>query len=113
MFPISNNLIGLLNFLTFLLSIPILAGGIWLSARSTTNCDKFLDRPIIAVSVFLMVVSLTGLAGACCCISCLLWLYLFVMFLHIVLLFCFTIFAFAVTHKGVGEIVFGRGYKEY
>ncbi|KAJ8621929.1 hypothetical protein MRB53_030458 [Persea americana] len=95
MFRISNNLIGLLNFLTFLLSIPILAGGIWLSARSTTNCDKFLDRPIIVVSVFLMVGSLIGLAGACCCISCLLWLYLFVMFLHIVLLFYFTIFAFA------------------
>eukprot|EP00268_Persea_americana_P030483 TRINITY_DN2947_c0_g1_i1.p1 TRINITY_DN2947_c0_g1~~TRINITY_DN2947_c0_g1_i1.p1 ORF type:complete len:270 (+),score=24.19 TRINITY_DN2947_c0_g1_i1:152-961(+) len=113
MFRISNNLIGLLNFLTFLLSIPILAGGIWLSARSTTNCDKFLHRPIIAVGVFLMVVSLAGLAGACCRVSCLLWLYLLVMFLLIVLLFCFTIFAFVVTHKGVGEIVSGRGYKEY
>ncbi|KAJ8641164.1 hypothetical protein MRB53_017858 [Persea americana] len=113
MFRISNNLIGLLNFLTFLLSIPILAGGIWLSARSTTDRDKFLHRPIIAVGVFLMVVSLAGLAGACCRVSCLLWLYLLVMFLLIVLLFCFTIFAFVVTHKGVGEIVSGRGYKEY
>ncbi|XXG70977.1 hypothetical protein AAC387_Pa07g0331 [Persea americana] len=113
MFHISNNLIRLLIFLTFLLSIPILAGGIWLSARSTTDCDKFLDRLIIAVSVFLMAVSLVGLACACCRFSCLLWLYLLVMFLLIVLLFCFTIFAFVVTRKGIGEIVTGRGYKEY
>ncbi|KAJ8629364.1 hypothetical protein MRB53_022687 [Persea americana] len=50
MFRISNNLIGLLIFLTFLLSIPILTGGKWLSACSTTDCDKFLDRLIIAVN---------------------------------------------------------------
>lgn len=35
------------------------------------------------------------------------------MFVLIVLLFCFTIFAFVVTNKGAGEVVSGRGYKEY
>ncbi|KAF6146368.1 hypothetical protein GIB67_020462 [Kingdonia uniflora] len=39
--------------------------------------------------------------------------YLCVMFLLIVLLFCFTIFAFVVTNKGAGEVVSERGYKEY
>ncbi|KAG1326496.1 tetraspanin-8 [Cocos nucifera] len=113
MFRLSNNLIGILNFLTFLLSIPILGGGIWLATRGSTDCEKFLQGPVIAVGVFLMVVSLAGLVGACCRVSWLLWLYLFVMFLLIVLLFAFTVFAFVVTNKGAGEVVSERGYKEY
>lgn len=109
----SNNLVGILNFLTFLLSIPILAGGIWLSRQGSTECERFLDKPVIALGVFLMVVSLAGLIGACCRVTWLLWVYLLVMFLLIVLLFCFTIFAFVVTNKGAGEAISQRGYKEY
>lgn len=113
MFRLSNNLIGILNFVTFLLSIPILGSGIWLATRGSTDCEKFLQGPVIAVGVFLMVVSLAGLVGACCRVSWLLWVYLFVMFLLIVLLFCFTIFAFVVTNKGAGKAVSGQGFKEY
>ncbi|KAG0465993.1 hypothetical protein HPP92_020157 [Vanilla planifolia] len=109
----SNNLIGILNIITFLLAIPILGAGIWLSNRASTDCEKFLERPVIALGVFLMVVSLAGLVGACCRVSWLLWLYLLVMFLLILLLFCFTVFAFVVTNKGAGQIVSNRGYKEY
>ncbi|XAR66700.1 hypothetical protein NMG60_11013013 [Bertholletia excelsa] len=113
MVRVSNNLVGLLNFITFVLSIPILGAGIWLSHHGTSECERFLDKPVIALGVFLMVVSLAGLIGACCRVSWLLWLYLLVMFLLIVLLFCFTIFAFVVTNKGAGEALSGRGYKEY
>lgn len=109
----SNNLVGILNFITFLLSIPIIAGGVWLSRQGTSECERFLDKPVIALGVFLMIVSLAGLIGACCRVSWLLWVYLVVMFLLILLLFCFTIFAFVVTNKGAGEKVSGRGYKEY
>ncbi|CAN1157814.1 TET8 [Linum perenne] len=35
------------------------------------------------------------------------------MFLLIVLLFCFTIFAFVVTNKGAGKVLSNRGYKAY
>ncbi|KAA8522808.1 hypothetical protein F0562_009231 [Nyssa sinensis] len=113
MFRVSNNLVGILNFVTFLLSVPILGAGIWLSRQATSECERFLEKPVIALGVFLMLVSLAGLIGACCRVSWLLWVYLLVMFLLIVLLFCFTIFAFVVTNKGAGEVVSQRGYKEY
>ncbi|KAA8535395.1 hypothetical protein F0562_030452 [Nyssa sinensis] len=113
MFRLSNNLIGILNFVTFVLSVPIIVTGVWLSRQANSECERFLDKPIIAIGVFLVVVSLAGLIGACCRVSWLLWVYLVVMFLLIVLLFCFTIFAFVITNKGAGEAVSGRGYKEY
>ncbi|XP_066380754.1 uncharacterized protein, partial [Miscanthus floridulus] len=68
----------------------------------------FLERPVSALGVLLLVLSLTGLAGALCLASCLLWL-----FLLILLLFAFTVFAFVVTNRGAGWVVSGRGYKEY
>lgn len=113
MFRLSNNLIGILNIITFILSIPILWAGVWLSHKGVTECEKFLDKPVIILGVFLMLVSLAGLIGSCCKVSWLLWVYLLVMFLLILILFCFTIFAFVVTNKGAGEVVSDRGYKEY
>nr|GMC61146.1 tetraspanin-8-like [Ipomoea batatas] len=113
MVRVSNNLLGILNILTFLISIPIIGGGIWLSRQANTECERFLDKPVIALGVFIMLLSIAGLVGACCRVTWLLWIYLFVMFLLILLLFCFTIFAFVVTNKGAGEAVSGKGYKEY
>ncbi|KAK3206093.1 hypothetical protein Dsin_020139 [Dipteronia sinensis] len=110
----SNHLIGLLNFLTFLLSLPILGGGIWLSTRANnTDCLKFLQWPLIIIGVAIMVVSLAGFAGACYRNSFLMWLYLFVMFFIIAALIGFIIFAYAVTDKGSGRVVLNRGYLEY
>nr|DAD27579.1 TPA_asm: hypothetical protein HUJ06_029047 [Nelumbo nucifera] len=63
MFRVSNNLIGILNFVVFLFSVPIFGGGIWLANRASTDCEKFLEKPIIALGVFLMLVSLAGLIG--------------------------------------------------
>ncbi|RZS03116.1 hypothetical protein BHM03_00033253 [Ensete ventricosum] len=105
MVRLSNGLIGALNVITLLLSVPILGGGIWLSQRGATDCERFLDVPLIAIGVFVFLVSLAGCVGACFRNSCLLWLYLAVM----LLLVCFTIFAFVVTNKGAGHAVSGRG----
>ncbi|KAG8372480.1 hypothetical protein BUALT_Bualt12G0070500 [Buddleja alternifolia] len=109
----SNNLVGILNIITLLLSIPIIGGGIWLSRQANTECERFLDRPVIALGVFVLAVSIAGLIGSCCRVSWLLWVYLLVMFLLIVVLFSFTIFAFVVTNRGAGEAISERGYKEY
>ncbi|GMI81641.1 tetraspanin3 [Hibiscus trionum] len=110
----SNHLIGLVNFLTFLLSIVILGGGIWLSSRANnTDCLKFLQWPLIVIGASIMVVSLAGFAGACYRNTLLLWLYLFVMFFIIAALMGFIIFAYAVTDKGGGRPVMNKGYLEY
>ncbi|KAE9602373.1 putative tetraspanin/Peripherin [Lupinus albus] len=109
----SNSLIGILNFVTLVLSIPIIVAGVWLSKQSNTECERWLEKPVIALGVFLLIISILGLVGACCRVTWLLWVYLLVMFVLIVILFGFTIFAFVVTNKGAGEAVSGKGYKEY
>ncbi|KAG6382781.1 hypothetical protein SASPL_157510 [Salvia splendens] len=110
---VSNNLVGILNLVTLLLSIPIIGGGIWLSKQANTECERFLDKPVIVLGVFVLLVSIAGLVGSCCRVTWLLWVYLLVMFLLILLLFCFTIFAFVVTNKGAGQALSDKGYKEY
>lgn len=110
----SNNVIGALNLVTLLLSVPILVSGIWLRSRADgTECDHLLSTPAIALGAVLMAIAVAGLAGACFRATWLLWLYLLAMLVFIVALLCFTVFAFAVTNRGAGEAVSGVGYREY
>ena len=109
----SNKFIGILNALTLLLSIPILITGVWLSKQAGSNCIGLLDRPFIALGIFLLVVSLVGLIGVCCRVTWLMWLYVVITSLLIVFVFAYTTFAFVVTNKGSGEALSGKAYKEY
>ncbi|XP_073002154.1 tetraspanin-8-like [Typha latifolia] len=84
----SNKLLTILNLLLLLLSIGILFSGssLGLRRRAATECEKFLHRPVVLLGAFLLVVSVAGLVGACSSYvnagaSCLLWLYLLVLFL--------------------------------
>lgn len=110
----SNQLIGFLNFISFLLSLPILGGGIWLSSRaSTTDCMRFLQWPLILIGIAVMVVSLAGIAGACYRNTVLMYLYLWAMFFVIAALVFFVIFAYSATEKGSGRPVMNRVYLDY
>ncbi|KAF3337009.1 tetraspanin-3 [Carex littledalei] len=110
----SNTLIGAVNFITFLVSIPILGGGIWLASRAnSTDCIRFLQWPIIIIALTIMLISLAGFAGACYRQSWLLRVYLFAMFFVIVALLFFIVFAYAVTDRGQGEVVMNRAFLEY
>lgn len=110
---LSNHLIAFLNFFTALLSLPILVTGIWLASKHSSDCVRFLQWPLILIGIFILLVSIAGLVGTSCRVLCLLWLYLAVMFLLILLLICFTVFAFVVTNKGAGEAISGKGFDEY
>jgi energy-coupling factor transporter transmembrane protein EcfT len=109
----SNYIVGILNFVTFLLSIPIIAAGVWLANQHNVECYKYLEGPVIGVGVFILLISLLGFVGACYRMRFLLWIYLVAMLLLILLLFCFTIFAFVVTNKAAGDVVSNKGFKEY
>ncbi|TKW10542.1 hypothetical protein SEVIR_6G171500v4 [Setaria viridis] len=99
----SNNVICALNLVTLLLSVPVLAAGVWLRSRADgTECDHFLSTPVIALGAALAAVSLAGLAGACCRANWLLWLYLLATLALVATLLCFTAFAFAVTASRPG-----------
>ncbi|KAJ4970216.1 hypothetical protein NE237_003315 [Protea cynaroides] len=114
MIKFSNSLIGLINFLTFLLSIAILGGGIWLSTKANnSDCLKFLQWPLIIIGVALMVVSLAGFVGACYRNTFLLWFYLLTMFFIIAAFLVFIVFAYVVTDKGSGRHVMNRNYLDY
>ena len=99
----SNNVIVSLNVVTLLLSVPVLAGGVWLRSRADgTGCDHFLSTPTVALGAALSAVALAGLAGACCRATWLIWLYLLATLALVAALLCFTAFAFAVTARGAG-----------
>ncbi|GMI83987.1 tetraspanin7 [Hibiscus trionum] len=112
-FRLSNNLLGILNLVTFLFSIPILGGGVWLSRKGINECEKFFDKPIIVVGVILMIVSVAGLIAACYRVTALIWFYLVIIFLVVLLGIYNTVFALLVLNKGAGEVLSGKGYKEY
>nr|GMD37031.1 tetraspanin-6 [Ipomoea batatas]GME02194.1 tetraspanin-6 [Ipomoea batatas] len=108
----SNTVIGFLNLLTLLASIPIIGAGLWL-ARSSTTCEKFLQTPLLIIGFIILVVSLTGFIGACFHVAWALWLYLFVVLLIVLALLGFTIFGFVVAIPGGAAAVPGRAYREY
>lgn len=109
----SNVVTGVVNFLTLVLALPIIAFGIWLAKKGDSECVKFLQWPVIVLGVFVLLVSMAGLFGSWCGNRCLMYTYLIIMFLLILLLFVFTIFAFVVTNSGAGRVVSGKGFKEY
>lgn len=108
----SNTVIGLLNLITLLASIPIIGGALW-KARSSTTCENFLQTPLLVIGFVILIVSLVGFIGACFHLAWALWLYLVAMLFLIAALMTITIFGFIVTGAGGGTNVSGRVYNEY
>ncbi|RDX60834.1 Tetraspanin-3, partial [Mucuna pruriens] len=109
-----NLMMSLINLLSFLVSIPILGGGIWLSTRANnTECLKFLQWPLIIIAVCIMLTSFVGLTGSCYRNTFLMSLYLVVMFFIMLVLLGFIIFAYSVTNNGSGRVIQNRVYLEY
>lgn len=110
---LSNTLLGILNVITLLISLALIAAGIWLATDHSTECARLLQWPAIGLGAFILVMSLAGLSGSCCRARCLLWIYLAVIFVLILAVVAFTIVAVVLTNKGAGHAVSGRGFKEY
>ncbi|KAF9587376.1 hypothetical protein IFM89_001476 [Coptis chinensis] len=110
---LSNNIIGAINFVAVLLSIPIIGAGIWLTNEPDNTCVKILQWPVIILGILILVVALTGLVGGFWRIPWLLIFYLVAMLIFIVLLACLVVFIYMVTMKGTGHLAPSRSYLEY
>lgn len=87
-------MLGILNILAFLISIPIVfmgAKAVSKAGSTSGGCLSMLMKPILIFGIFIMVVSLLGVIGACCRNSSILWAYLVVL---LVLLISYALFSF-------------------
>ncbi|KAF8723723.1 hypothetical protein HU200_021688 [Digitaria exilis] len=114
---VSHVLLGALNLVTLLLSLPVLCAGVYFRMRAATECERALQLPVIFLGCALLLLSILGLAGACgrrrAAARPFLWAYVVLMFILVVAVFAFTVFAFVVTDRGAATAVSGRGYHEY
>ncbi|XAR70638.1 hypothetical protein NMG60_11027552 [Bertholletia excelsa] len=110
---LSNNVIGAINFVAVLLSIPVIGAGIWLASEQDNSCVKILQWPVIILGILILIVAFAGFIGGFWRISWLLVIYLVGMLVLIVLLACLVGFVFAVTGRGSGHRVPSRAYLEY
>ena len=101
----SNTVIGYLNLVTLLASIPIIGAGLWLAHGSAATCESALQAPLLAIGFIVLLVSLAGFIGACYHVTWALWLYLLAMLLLVVALLGITVFGMAVTADGGGRQV--------
>lgn len=110
---LSNNVIGAINFVAMLLSVPIIGTGIWLATEPDNSCVKILQWPVIILGILILVVALAGFVGAFWRIPWLLILYLVGMLVLIILLACLVVFIYMVTIRGSGHLEPSRSYLEY
>ncbi|XP_058086292.1 protein TORNADO 2-like [Magnolia sinica] len=111
--PLSNNVIGAINFVAMLLSIPIIGAGIWLASEPDNSCVKLLQWPVIIIGILILIVALAGFVGAFWRIPWLLFFYLVAMLILIILLGALVVFTFMVTNRGSGHTVPSRAFLEY
>ncbi|CAD6227857.1 unnamed protein product [Miscanthus lutarioriparius] len=110
---LSNTIIGYLNLVTLVASIPIIGAGLWLAHGSAATCESALQTPLLAIGFIVLLISLAGFIGACYHVTWALWLYLLAMLLLVVALLGITVFGLAVTAGGGGRQVPGRAYQEF
>ncbi|XP_013596889.1 PREDICTED: protein TORNADO 2-like isoform X1 [Brassica oleracea var. oleracea] len=111
--PLRNNVIGCINFIAVLLSIPVISAGIWLAMGTVKSCVTLLQWPIIVLGILILLVGLAGLIGGFWRITWLLVVYLIAMLVLIVLLSVLIGFIYMVTMKGSGHPEPSRAYLEY
>uniref|UniRef100_J3L8F0 Tetraspanin family protein n=1 Tax=Oryza brachyantha TaxID=4533 RepID=J3L8F0_ORYBR len=111
---LSNTLVGLLNLITLVASVPIIGAGLWLQAHAGSSpCGSVLQAPLLAIGFVTLLVSLAGFLGSCYHVPSALWLYLAALLLLVLALLGITVFGLAVTAGGGGTQVPGRPYREF
>lgn len=110
---LSSNVIGTINFVAMLLSIPVIGSGIWLAMEADNSCVKILQWPVIILGILILIVALAGVIGGFWRIQPLVIFYFIGMIILIILLACLVVFIHMVTARGSGHTEPSRSYKEY
>lgn len=111
--PLSNNVIGCINIISVLLSIPVIGSGIWLTTGPVNSCVMLLQWPVIILGILILLVGLAGFIGGFWRITWLLVVYLIAMLALVVLLGVLVGFIYMVTLRGSGRTQPSRAYLEY
>lgn len=109
----SNNMIGAINFLALLLSIPIIGAGIWLANQPESACINFLHWPVIILGLLVLIVAILGIVGGFWQVKPLLIIYLIAMLIMLILLGALAWFVFTNTSRGSAHPAPNRAYSEY
>ncbi|XP_017637347.1 tetraspanin-8-like [Gossypium arboreum] len=109
----SNNIVGFVNLLSFLISIPMVIAGVSMSQGSAEECYQVMAKPMIIIGGFFMFFSLVGIIGACCNVTFLLIVYLVLMMFAIIVGIIFSMIMMIATSKEAEEVKTREGYKEY
>ncbi|KAJ8633850.1 hypothetical protein MRB53_027186 [Persea americana] len=110
---LSNTLIGCINFIAMVLSVPVIFTGFALASRALDTCVKLLQWPIIILGILILVVAVTGFVGGFWRIRWLMFFYFVAMLIAIILLAGLIVFVYMITNKGSGHPVPNRAFLEY
>ncbi|KAF8753215.1 hypothetical protein HU200_011663 [Digitaria exilis] len=105
--------VAAINLVAALLSIPVIAAGVWLSTQADNACVQILQWPVIALGVAVLAVGVAGVVGAFWRLTWLLLAYLVAMLALVAALACLAVFVFAVTAGSSGRHVPSRAFLEY
>lgn len=105
--------VAAINFVAALLSIPVIAAGIWLSTQADNACVQLLQWPLIGLGLAILAVGLAGFVGAFWRLPWLLLAYLVAMLLLVAALACLVVFVFVVTSSSSGRPAPSRAFLEY
>ncbi|XP_051126814.1 tetraspanin-8-like [Andrographis paniculata] len=112
---VSNCLLAIFNLLSLLLSIPMVVAAAWAWRVSATHCGRFLQAPLVTLSVAVLVISAAGLLGAALRLTWLTWAYMAAMSAAIAGIMAATALALAVVREGRSgvEAIPGKAYVEF